>query len=73
MVCDAVLSDTQVPTSWWNLAFPSSGLEGKNSCILKRGGTRFLQIVWVYLPNIMESHPVTSFSTNLSPHYRSHA
>ena len=38
MVCDAVLSDTQIPTSWWNLAFPSSGLEGKNSCILKRGG-----------------------------------
>jgi hypothetical protein len=40
MVCDVVLSDTQVPTSWWNLAFPSSGLEGKNSRILVswRGG-----------------------------------
>ena len=37
MVCDGVVSNTQVPTSWWNLAFPSSGLEGKKSCILKRG------------------------------------
>ena len=25
------------PTSWWNLAFLSSGLEGKNSSTLKRG------------------------------------
>jgi len=37
MVCDAVVSNTQVPTSWWNLAFPSSGLGGKNSHTLKRG------------------------------------
>jgi len=37
MVCDVVVSDTQVPTSWWNLAFPSSELEGKNSHTLKRG------------------------------------
>jgi len=28
---------TQVPTSWWNLAFPSSGLEGKNPHTLKSG------------------------------------
>ena len=61
--------------TWWclthryqhlggNLAFTFSGLEGKNSCNLKRGGSRFLQIVWVYLPNLMESHSVTLFSTN---------
>ena len=37
MVCDVVVSDKQVPISWWNLAFPSSGLEGKNSHTLKRG------------------------------------
>ena len=34
---DAVVSDTYVPTSWWKLAFPSSGLEGKNSHALKKG------------------------------------
>ena len=38
MVCDVVVFDTQVPTSWWNLAFPSPGLEGKNSCTLEEGG-----------------------------------
>ena len=27
-------------------------------------GSRFLHIVWVYLPNLMESHPMTLFSTN---------
>ena len=60
MVCDAVVSDTQVPTSWWNLAFPSSGLEGKNSCIMKRGAagssklfgssyqTSWSHIPWLY-------------------------
>jgi len=37
MVCDAVVSDTYVPPSWWNLALPSSGLQGKNSHTLKRG------------------------------------
>jgi len=38
MVCDAAVSDTHVPPSWWwNLAFPSSGLEGKNFHTLKRG------------------------------------
>jgi len=43
--------------SWWNLAFPSSGLEGKNSCTLKRGGSRFLHIFgsiyqtsWSHIP-----------------------
>jgi len=30
----------------------------------EEGGSRFLQIVWVYLPNLTESHPVTLFSTN---------
>jgi len=29
----------------------------------EEGSSRFLQIVWVYLPNLMESHPVTLFST----------
>jgi len=38
----------------------------------EEGGSRFLQIVWVYLPNFMEAHLVT-FSTNLSTHYISHA
>jgi len=37
MVCDVVVFDTSVPTSWWNLAFPSSDLEEKNSCTLKKG------------------------------------
>jgi len=37
MVCDVVVSDTQVLTSWWKLAFPISGLEGRNSRALKRG------------------------------------
>jgi len=39
----------------------------------EEGGSRFLQIVWVYLPNLMESHPTTLSSTNWSPHYISHA
>jgi len=30
----------------------------------EEGGSRFLQIIWVYLPNPMESHSVTLFSTN---------
>jgi len=30
----------------------------------EEGGSSFLQIVWVYLPNVMESHPMTLFSTN---------
>jgi len=37
MVCDVVGSDTKVPTSWWNLTFPSLELEGKNPRTLKRG------------------------------------
>jgi len=37
MVFDGVVSYTKVPTSWWNLAFPSSELQGKNSCTLKWG------------------------------------
>jgi len=37
MVCDAVVSDTYIPPSWWNMAFPSSGLEENNSHTLKRG------------------------------------
>jgi len=28
---------TLVPTSWWNPAFPSSGLEGNKSRTLRRG------------------------------------
>ena len=36
MVCDAVVSDTYVPPSWWNLTFPSSGSEGRNSHTLNR-------------------------------------
>jgi len=36
-VCDVMVCDTQVPTSRWNLAFPFSGLEGKNSHTLKMG------------------------------------
>jgi len=39
----------------------------------KEGGSGFLQNVWIYLPNLMESQPMTLFSTNLSPHYTSHA
>jgi hypothetical protein len=27
-------------------------------------GSQYLQFVWVYLPNLMESHPMTLFSTN---------
>jgi hypothetical protein len=30
----------------------------------EEGGSRFLQIVWVYLSNLMESHPMTLFPTN---------
>jgi hypothetical protein len=30
----------------------------------EEGGSQFLQFVWVYLPNLMESHPVNLFSTN---------
>jgi len=56
MVCD-VVADTQVPTSWWNLAFPSSGLEGKNSHTLKRGAAgssklfgSIYQTSWSHIP-----------------------
>jgi len=62
MVCDAMASDMQVPTYWWNVAFPSSELYPEE------GSRRFLHIVWVNLPNLMEPHPVTS-----SPYYISHA
>ena len=48
-------------------------LRRKDLLYPQEGGSRFLQIVWVYLPNLMESHPVTLLSTNLSPHYISHA
>jgi len=27
----------------------------------------FLQIIWVYLPNLMDSHPMTLFSTTEVP------
>jgi len=57
MVCDVMASDTQVPTYWWNVAFPSSELEGKNSCTLKRGaeGSSTLfgsiyQTSWSHIP-----------------------
>jgi len=30
----------------------------------EEGGSRFHQIVWVYLPKLMESHPMTLFSRN---------
>ena len=55
-----VVFDTWVPTSWWNLALPSSGLEGRNSRIMKRGAasssnlfgsiyqTSWSHIPWIY-------------------------
>jgi len=42
-------------------------VRGKELAYPEEGGSRFLQIIWVYLPNLMESHPVTLFSTNKSP------
>jgi len=39
----------------------------------EEGDSRFLQNVWIYLPNLMVSQPMTLFSTNLSPHYIPHA
>jgi len=30
----------------------------------EEGGSRFLQIVWFYLTNLMVSQPLTLFSTN---------
>ena len=48
---------TYVPTSWWNLAFPSSSSEGKNSHTLKRGAARssklfgsIYQTSWSHMP-----------------------
>ena len=34
----------------------------------QEGSSRFPQIDWVHLPNLMESQPITLFSTNWSPH-----
>ena len=43
--------------SWWNLVFPSSGLEGKNSCTLKReaaGSSKLFRSIyqtsWNHIP-----------------------
>jgi len=33
----------------------------------EQGGSRFLQIIWVYLPNLMESHPVIILNKLKSP------
>jgi hypothetical protein len=45
MVCDAVVSDTQVPIYWWNLVFPSSGFEGKKVMTYYQYGRRGVQLV----------------------------
>jgi len=39
-------------------------LRRKELSYSQKGGSRFPQIVWVYLPNLMESQPITLFSTN---------
>ena len=59
MVCDAVVSAILVEPSisiFW--------LRRKELLYPEEGGSRILQIVSVYLANLMESHPVTLFSTN---------
>jgi len=68
MVCDVVVFDTNI------LVEPGvSVFCGKELLNPEEGGSRFLQIVWGCLPNLIESHPLTLFSINLSPHYISHA
>jgi len=72
MVCDVVVFDTSTNI----LVEPGISifrLRRKELSYPEEGGSRFLQIVWGCLPNLMESHPLTLFSTNLSPHYISHA
>jgi len=66
------VSDTQVPTSLWSLAFPSSGLEGKNSHTLKREAAGS-SILFGSIYQTSWSHILCLFSTNFSPHYISHA
>jgi len=64
MVCDVVVSDTQVPHILVEPGISIFRIRRKEVLYPEEGGSRFLQIVWVYLPNLMESHPITLFSTN---------
>jgi len=63
MICDVVVSDIG------NNILVEPGisifrLRKKELSYPEEGGSRFLHIVWVYLPNLVESHPMTLFSTN---------
>jgi len=58
MVCHAVVPDTQYQHLGETWHFPSSGLEGKNSCTLKRGGGQ--QIPSNYLGLSTKPYGVTS-------------
>jgi len=69
MVCDVVISDIVTNI----LVEPGVSTSGLELSYPEEGGSKFLQIVWVYLPNLVESRPVTLFSTNWSLHYISHA
>ena len=68
MVCDVVVSDIGTNV----LVEPGISifrLRRKELSYPEEGSSRFPQIVWVYLPNLMESHPMTLFSTKSSnPH-----
>jgi len=60
MVCDVVVFNTGTNI----LAEPEISifrLRRKELLDSEEGGSRFLQNVWVYLPNLMESHPRTLF------------
>jgi len=63
MVWDAVVSDIRTNI----LVEPGISifkLRRKELSYSEEGGSKVLQIVWVHLPDLMESHAVTLFSTN---------